>query len=809
MSPGCAIAQPDDYFKRLFPECQRKGQRMNAELKSRIKKIFFGFIAFIISACWLHGCMEEKDATEAAEKFRKEVNGSISSAHQEVENRPAGSVDFNIDGLVLELTGIKEQLKKNEEKAKELANYVQESNREPQPKHVIDACQARLEQIQRINEEQEVLKTKAEQLYTAALEDWIKLSDIIAAATKRLAHMRELYKTLSDKLKIAEQRRAKTKPDWEARRIYRQIIRRIKRVQKLMDAEMAFAEQWLTSSTGEHSRVMNKNKEVDYNKPDMKKISDLRDEILRWELHSTNIPLPSLKPAPPPPVFKPDMVLASTGDLPEALLMPLVEQWLLDNKAHPLEGNSFVWEPGKNGSKELEVSAPANLQGAEAGKLRIRVLPAAEKEAAFAELCTQGGAQLLLTGQIPSEEMIKAWLPEGKSLQAMDESTQGRSYRARVCYDALVFFRGVQFDMSTVRSASLRDCSKVFSVNDRARAEAITICGLEQSGTDVAETQRKTMGQLCTDYGDKMVLGVWHKDAAGNVSVNNVPTICYAAGWESEEAQKNIPDEYRAGKDGVPPTAENIASGRYAYSYSIYFYRNARNTTTRGSELARNFMLYAADAENSRVETLIRTRGFVPVKLGLDKLCRSNRLTKDDLPLPVLFKKMGAVTEEFGYDASESQWVYGVRIPMPLYYETGSAEASEDGVSLDPDAAYYTSTQAFARIREAVGNEKAIVLVLGHADPQWNKKLMVDSNSWKQNLKLSEKRAGIVGKKKVQSQMEGSNNIRHIELGSGWARPACDISLARSVVEQQNVLARCRRVEVFIIFPVPGVDGNR
>lgn len=805
MSPGCANAQPDDCFQRVFPECQQNEQRMDAELKSRIKKIIIGFTAFVISVCWLQGCMEEKKANEAAEKFRKGVNGSISEAHQEVENRPEDSVDFNIDGLVRELTEIKEQLRKNEEKAKELTDYVLESNREPQPQHVIDACQARLEQLQKINEEQDALKIKAEQLYSAALANWPKLSDIIEAATKRLEHMGELSKTLTNNLKSAQQRRDKTASDWEARRIYRLIIRRINRVQKLMDAEMTFAQQWLTTATAERSRVMNEKKEVDYNKPDMKKIVSLKDEILQWKQHSTNIPLPSLKPAPPPPVFKPDMVLASTGDLPEALLMPLVEQWLLDNKARPLNGNSFVWEPGKNGSKEIEVVASGALQGDEAGKLRIRVLPAYERGMAFAELSKQSGAHLLLTGQNPSEEMLKGWLPEGKTLQTMEES---RSYRARVCYDALVFFGGEKFDVTTVRSASLREQSKVFSVNDKARADAASICGMTPSDSDITETQQKSMSQLRTDYADKMILGVWHKDAAGNVSINKMPTICYAAGWESEEAQKNIPDEYRAGKDGVPPTAEHIASGRYAYSYSIYFYRNARNTTTRGSELARNLMLYAADAENSRVESLIRTRGFVPVKLGLDKLSRSNRLTKDDLPLPVLFRKMDGATEEFGYDANESQWVYGVRIPMPLYYETGSAEASEDGVSLDPDAAYYTSTQAFARIREAVGNEKAIVVVLGHADPQWNKKLMVDSNSWKQNLKLSERRAGIVGKKKVQPQMEGADNICHLELGSGWARPACDISLARSVAEQQNELARCRRVEVFIIFPVPGVEGN-
>ena len=111
MSPGCAKAQPDDCFQRVFPECQQNEQRMDAELKSRIKKIIIGFTAFVISACWLQGCMEEKKANEAAEKFRKGVNGSISEAHQEVENRPEDSVDFNIDGLVRELTEIKEQLK--------------------------------------------------------------------------------------------------------------------------------------------------------------------------------------------------------------------------------------------------------------------------------------------------------------------------------------------------------------------------------------------------------------------------------------------------------------------------------------------------------------------------------------------------------------------------------------------------------------------------------------------------------------------------------------------------------------------------
>lgn len=781
---------------------------MDEVTKGRIIKIGCGVLLALGLAYMLTPDSGQEEADMIAKTFKKDVSKELAEANALMATRPEIQDNYKVADLVSALQTHRGRLEDNSQKAAELVEYVEAHNKEAQPQHVIDSCSSRMAQLPGLNAEQKDEQQRAVTLYDSTLADWEKVAGQPNAELEACKRMEELCSRLEERLSFAENGKKITKPDWDSRDVYRQTTKRIKRYLGLLRAELDVRRKQQQEVEMYRNQVIGADAKVDHSKPKVQEIDSIMADIRGYEPHEESLQLPPLKPAPPPPVFKPDMVLAATGDLPEALLMPLVELWLRENKATPVQGKRFTWELSKKGNREIEVNAPAVIQGKEAGKLRIRVLPALEKVQAFEALAVSGNVDLLLTGQRPTRDMLARWLPEGKSLQELDAETAGRSFRARVCYDALVFFRGNQYQVNSIRSAALRDASnpKVFSRSDKARAEAVSICGLQPGVSDVEEPAELSREALCEKHADKMILGVWHKDAAGNIFVKNIPTICYAAGWESEDAQKNIPQEYRPEKEGVSPTPENIASGRYAYSYSIYFYRSTRDTSSRAAALSRSLLTFAANAEDRRVASLINSRGFVPVQLGVDSMSRSNRLTRDDLPLPVLFKKMGDLANEYGYDEQESEWVYGVRVTMPLYYETGSAEASEKDVMLDPDAAYYTSTQAFARIREAVGNEKATVVVLGHADPQWGKKLDVEPNSWKKNLKLSEARAENVSKKKVMPQMSASDKLKHCAIGSGWARPACDLSLSRSIDEQENELSRCRRVEVFIIFPVPGAS---
>lgn len=777
---------------------------MNSELKSRLTKVGIGLM-LVLGIAWLvTPDRGEEDALMMATAVKKGLNQSIRDANESMAERMNIRDSYNVGDLVKGVEAYKHQLSVNQEKAIEAIEYVELKNKEAQPQHVIDACVTRIESLKALNAEQKQVQHKAEELYEATLAYWEKLAAQPDEEAQKIKRMEEIYASLEEKLKQAEVGKKNTDSGWEARDLYVQIIRRIKRVRLLIQSELQIRRKGWDEQDSYRRQVIGDDKKVNHELPKMQAINALMAEIREYEPHKEELQLPILKVAPPPPVFKPDMVLAGTSDLPETLLIPLVELWLHENKAQPLHGTRFVWEQSKNGHKEIEVNVPAELQGQEAGKLRIRVLSSVDAAAGFTGLGQQGDIDMLLTGCRPTSEMLAAWLPEGRDLQDLDQETHGRAFRARVCYDALVFFRGNGLTVSTVRSSALKEHGKVFSVTNQARMEAVTICGMHPTATDVEETETVRREALCAKYPDKIVLGVWHQDAVGNLTVKQVPAICYAAGWESEEAQKNIPPDYRPDVDGVVPSPDNIASGRYAYSYSIYWYRSTKNVESKIALLTHKLLSFIANVENTHVADKIQAQGYVPVRLGLDDMSRTNRLTRNDIPLPALIKKMGrSLATEYGYDADETEWVYGVRVPLPLYYELGKVEASDENVVLDPDATYYTNTQAFAKIRDAVGEGKAMIVVLGHADPQWGKKLDVSLHSWLNNLKLSERRADIVSRKKVQPQMRDATHIKHVSLGSSWARPACDISLALGVPDQVAALSRCRRVEIFIVFPVP------
>lgn len=773
---------------------------MDPKQKSLLIKIGIG-VAALLGVAYLCSDDGEKEANEAARRYSRMVNAEMNEARTIAEKQVDARYEYKADEL---LNRLKRHLRNMESAAgesRELAEEMEAKNDIQQPQHVIDVCKNHRERIQKLNKEWKKIQGQAEADYRSTRTEWEAEAAKPDSESDELNKAKEICAKFPEYLEEAEKRRKGCENGWEARGIYNRLIKRLKlkgpQIRSQLDKRIQESEQAKCS----REQVTGAGNVVDDTKDKMKEINEVMAKIRACSGGSEEVALPALKPEPkplPPPEFKPDLVLTATGDMPDTLLRPLVERWLADNQATPVKGTRFIWEVRK-GNKELEVNAPAAIQGAEAGKLRVRIVPVQNTMAAFEAVGTHGNVHLMLTGAAPNREMLACWLPEGT-----DSAHIGREFKARVCYDALVFFKGSGLEMKMpLRSAIMKKQAAVYSVNDAARMEAAQVYGFAPQAQDVEEPRNLSAEELCAAHADKMIFGVWHKDAAGAMSYSKMPTICYAAGWESEEAFKNVPQEYLPRTEGVEPTPANIAAGRYAYSYSIYAYRSLRDTGSRASALAAQLLAYMADAENARVAQTIKDAGFVPVELSVEHLTRTNELTRDDLPLPVLLKAMGADAEKFGYDADDAEWVYGIRVPFAMYFETGSAKGGEGQVTLDADATYYTSTQAFARIQELVKDGRAAIVVLGHADIQHAGALKVDVASWRSNLSLSQKRASYVGKD-FKKKFPANEQLRHVAIGTGWARPACDISLAKPAKEQQNELARCRRAEVFIIFPVPG-----
>lgn len=768
--------------------------------KSLLIKIGIGLVVLFGLAYFFSDDGEDK-ANEDARIYARVVNTAINDVDIIVDSPVKDSYVYNPDELLRLLQDIHRQLVDISNQINALEDEVKSKNRVPQPQYVVDACKNHIQQIEQLCTRGARLQAEAEALYVTTLAKWEEeakkpdsTGDDIKKAEAILAKFPEYKEEII-------KRRDACESGWKARGVYNRLLKRLKIKELHIRAKLDILKQKYEQANAARAQVIGDGNEVDHTKPKVKEIDAVINAIRAFDFKNRKLVPPAVKPEPkpvPPPEFKPDLVLTATGDLPETLLQPLVESWLTAGRATPVKGNRFIWDT-RHGNKELEVNAPADMQGAQAGKLCIRIVPVDGVDAAFRSVGLCGHTHVMLTGANPSREALAEWLPEGQNPQDL-----GRSYKARICYDALVFFRGDSLDLKTpLRSAIMKKQPMVFSVGDAARSEAVQVFGLAPAAHDVTEQQNMDTRALCTKYADKIVLGVWHKDAVSALAFREQPTICYAAGWESEEAFKNVPKEYLPETEGVSPNAATIASGRYAYSYSIYGYRTTRDKASRASVLAAQLLAYMADAENAQVAQTVRDGGFVPVDIAVDKMSRTQELTKDDLPLPVLLKAMGSTAESFGYDAEDAAWVYGVRIPFAMYFKTGSAKGGDEQVTLDADAEYYTSTEAFARIQELIKDGRAAIVVLGHADVQHGGGLKVDRASWKSNLALSQKRAKFTGDA-LKKKIPGNKSLHRVAVGTGWARPACDISLTKPIDEQENELARCRRAEVFIIFPVPG-----
>ncbi len=788
---------------------------MDPKHKSLLIKVG-GVFAALLGLAWCCSDDGEEAYNAAAEVYKKMVVAEVNEVAKAASKPVKAQYVYDADALLSQLESCLREIESKSRDSQVLAEEIEELNNKQQPENVVVECGEKLARIKELNKECLELQNEAQSLYNEVLKEWETKANEPDETYANFAEAEKICAELPKYKDEAIERRKHGKSHWKGRRIYTWIIEKLykvkvprvisqmnKRKAELADAR-ASREMVITDEKvgeGKQAKFI-----VDHNKPKMVEIDTTLNKIKECKGGNESVAMPDVKPEPkplPPPEFKPDLVLTATGDLADSLLSSLVTRWLTENQAKPVNGSRFVWAKRK-GNLELEANVPAALQGAEPGKLRIRIVPVQNAAAAFESVGAQGNANLMLTGITPDREMLACWLPEGTSQEQL-----GRAFKARVCYDALVFFKGNGLKLeSPLRSAEMKKKPTVYSVNDAARCEAAQVFGLIPNAHDVQETETLSMGDLRTKHVDKMIFGVWHKDAAGALSYSKAPTISYAAGWESEAAFKHVPAEYMPFPEGVTPTPENIATGRYAFSYSIYGYRSTRDTDSRSSALAADLLAFIANAENSSVAQIISDAGFVPVELGMDNMKRDNELTRDDLPIPVLLKAMGKDAEKFGYDVDEAMEdknysVYGVRVPFAIYFKTGSAQGGEGQVTLDADAVYYTSTDAFARIQELVKNERAVVVVVGHADIQHKGTLRVDAASWKSNLDLSQRRAVFLGTD-LKKKFPGSKLLSHVAIGTGWARPACDISLNKDTAAQENELFRCRRAEVFIVFPVPG-----
>lgn len=778
----------------------KKKTMMDPKQKSLLIKAGACIVA-LLGLTYMFSDDGEEEANEKARVYTRMVNKEISSAEEILEKPLDEQYVYDADGLIAGLKEYQRQLEENTNKTKSLLDTVDGYNDEPQSTSVVNECEGYLAEAETLRQQLPTIRAAAETLYERTLTEWQAEASKPNAESEDLSKVEKVIAELPKYKEECEKRRSACESGWDARAVYNRLIKKVKLKGDLLVARLDDRRKALAAASESREQVIGEGNVVDHAKAKVQEIDALLQSIRAVVPDERQVDLPTVAVVPEPepePEPEPDILLTATGDLRESLLIPMVEGWLRFNRVQPTVGESFVWT-NREGGREIVVNVPAALQGAIEGKLCIRVVPVKDAQEAFSSVGLQGDVHLMLTGMNPNNEDLSAWLPAGQTLQQ-----QPRSVRARVCYDALVFFRGNKLDLKTpLRSAMLKIQPTVFSVNDVARTEAANVFGLKPIAHDVAVQTNESTDALCSQYEEQMILGVWHKDAKGGLAFRDTPTICYAAGWESEEAFKNVPEEYLPQTEGIGPSYETITTGRYAYSYSIYAYRSLKDASSRGSELSAQLLSYMSNIEEATVKNIVKRAGFVPVDLSLASMDRSKQLTKDDLPLPIVLKKMGDAAESFGYDVEDTDWVYGVRIPFAMYFKTGSAEGGDEQVALDADSEYYTSTEAFARIQELVKDDRAAVVVLGHADVQHSGSLKVDRPSWKSNLVLSQKRSEFAGEV-LKKKIPGNRNLHRVAVGTGWARPACDISLTKPIDGQENELARCRRAEVFIIFPVPG-----
>lgn len=786
---------------------------MDLHIDSRHKMyILWGVIGVLILS-WIVSCHNKnvriEEENEAQVQFeKKKVRPLLKEVNEAGLKKEEGGCGYSTQAIKERLENEVKRKEQEEEESRELYAYLKERSGSEQPEAVCREWCARAKRLKELQENWARAGEEAKEAYARQVEEWESNAQRDAAAKAGGAQgtAEELIKRIEGLRKEARKRMEEVEPEEAAYNGYAMDMRKLNRHRKSLEEMNSRQRAERESIEKERSAIMGEDAKVNHEAKPIQELEAMLECICRAMSHDTEgLAEPTVLPAPPPPPFEPDVRIVTTGDLAEELLVPLVEEWLTERGASSLKGDSFVWNTPDEVTKEIEVKVPQDLQGKDQGRLRIRIVTELNSDRIFDSIKSgKEKAELVFTGRKMNGLQEKEWLPVGQTPASLDPAGHGRAYRTRVCSDALLFFRGEGIGEACLNAELLRETPKQFSKDDAGRMEAAAIFGLMPTGADAqdGDTRGKSIRSLCTRNRGRLVLGCWHKDSQSRNSAMTTtggPTLSYAAGLST--GGKKVSTSYKqyvanAMNRGCAPAEGSINSGQYAFAYNITFYR--ATTPKPEAVAAADLLAWAGDMTNAKVESVVKSRGFVPV--SIEKPRANGQLTEADLPLNALINALEPY--HFGYTKGVSTWVNGVRISVPLYYAVGSAVADEKSVAIDPDSAYYTEKQAVELIRTITKGRQACLVIVGHADPQYGGKLDAGESSWKFNDKLSRQRAESIYGALFAKAFPDNFALKHVTLGCSWSRPACDINMERGIELQEGALSRCRRVEVFVVFPL-------
>lgn len=767
-------------------------------MEPRKKKILIRRICVgvgVLLLAWIFWPKDYSIYDQETAKLTKELKGVLNDVYNLPVDQEEERADvYDSSSLLKNLLDYGEQTASIDTQLKELYDELAGSSGQEVSEQESRAWQDRLKEATNASKKLAQIKKETQGIYDSQLLDWEKVaSEYAMQANSQESSSQQLEERLQ-----ALSKKAQTLWKKSQEVSYEIAIRRCNQVLKRAKKASKFLEQSKNSDSKKalkeaKQRLLKEDNTINHETDTMREIDEALKKIVDQESNPydwNGLVAPRIKPTPPPPSFKPDVNIATTGDLSEALLEPVVIQWLSASGAKPAKGRVWSWNTGESlNERELEADVPPALQGDEPSKLRIRITTVNDQEI-FNGLMPGNGVDLVLTDRKIAPDKERAWL-NGKTLEQLDPKERGRAYRSRLCSDALLFFQGKDLKLPSVDADVLMKTPKVFCSDEMGRKSAASLFNLYASDLYTEQNFNDEDISSITDQNpNALVVGVWHRDNKAShraLSVANSP-LSY------RPSLRNGPESVRSESVTIVPSENSINAGRYAYAYNVSFYRPTQVTV--GSEQAAKLMKYACNVQNKEMATTIRRQGFVPIRLDVET--KHGVLTESDLPIKSLLKQLPA---DFGYEADVQTWVYGTRISIPLYYEVGSATVGD--IVMDPDSQYYSAEQGIFHIRELTKDKKAALVVVGHTDPQWNKKLNGDRKFWEEsrrgNQKLSEQRATGAYETLFKASCQ---DLVPVSFGCSFNRPECDISLNKSVEEQASELERCRRVEVFVVFPL-------
>lgn len=768
--------------------------------------ILWAIIALVLAVLAVKRCSDigtKEDEVRQQKAFeKKEVKptmrkvSGVESEMQKHHNDPG----FNTEDIRQTLTSYQERLAALQKECNAICDYLKEKAGKELPNTECGEWNVKKKRLDDLVKEIERLGQEAQDAYKRQVEEWE------SAGAKVDADAKAWFETIGelaehvDKLRGHAAKMQKEVISKEALHGYRNNEKSLKRGKKSLVSEQDKLKKECESIRKAMSEILGPDGKVNPDAPGIKGIVAL--------LPNPSIPVVDIDSLPPPtplpdhePPFEPDVRIVTTGDLAEELAKPLLKGWLGDCGVIFSESD---WKEPDEITKQIAVKVPPEIQGKEQGKLRIQIITERNSAAIFSWLrAGQEKADIVLTGRRLSNAQRAAY--------DVPEAAGNGLFRARVCSDALLFFRGEGIEFECLNAHMLLEGSKVYSSDDVGRMEAASIFGFAPNGNDILldETRGKSIDDLRRQYRDQIILGVWHKDGmrgkdAKSEDEESKKRLRTVRGHElsySSEIDINSDGEalaYRRflreyQKKGCPPLKPTINAGRYAYAYDICFYRS---TTPRPEAAAgENLLEWAGNAKNERVAELVEKHGFVPVRP--QEPDANAPLTNEDLPIDKLIQKL---PESFGYVRGETVWVKGMRFNVPLFYRVGDK-------NVKVDSTYRSGVEkALGDIKKLTQGKRACLVLAGHADPQYGKKLDASDRSWNFNDKLSLERANVIYADLFGKECPDTSTLMHVTLGCSWAFPVRDIDLSKRIAEQEDALERCRRVEVFLVFPRDAED---